>query len=348
MYFKLLWLSIVLSFICCKSEVKENTISISEESPWPITQDEVSDLSKAYDQCIPLKKSMIPGRFAVEKDGYWSIVDEKNQLYFPFEYDTIIYNSSLFALKKGLEYEVYDTSRNFIMAIKGKELRPVMSNFFASVKNEKLALFNPNGFMIRDYEFDNLSGPIDESYFLGFKNGSWAAYDLIGEELDSNARATSAVKFLTEYKVGLKSYGPLQIGMNKTQIESVLGFNLTELYKGETCSIYSLGNDFLDVQLMINSTVGKALLERIYIKTHGIATKSGIGIGSLKEDVLDAYGVKIEEMPNKYDTLAQDLFYVPSDRKDRNYRLNFLYKNGKIDAYSIGRLPSIEYVEGCF
>jgi hypothetical protein len=109
----------------------------------------------------------------------------------------------------------------------------------------------------------------------------------------------------------------------------------------------SYGNNFPTFFFLFEEKKGKLTLERIYINDPAIKTKSGIGIGNSKTNLIAAYGDKIQTEQHKYDQNGSYLYFVPVDNVDKEYRINFNYDGSKIDGYSLGRMPAVMYVEGC-
>jgi hypothetical protein len=346
--FRIFFFLVLLALAACKSS-PDAPSELVVEAEWPKMQDSIDDIFDHYKQVIPLDILTEEARYGVVKNGNWGVVDEQNRLYFPFEFDTIVSNETSIALKSLGSYKIYDKERTLLGSIQSDLLQPIFENFYVTEKNKKKTLVNPNGMLLLDHRFKDISGPKDASYFLAKAAESWEAFDLAGNPIDSNLRAQEALRWLNEYKVLLKSYGPLKIGMSKEQVEKAIGWQLKEMYVDEDCKIYSLGDDFLNVQLMFNLENGSSFsLERIYIFAPGITTKSGVGKGSPGELVTKVYGDKILPVESIYDENDSNLYFVPSDRRDKNYRLNFLRRNGVIESFSLGRLPSIRFIEGCF
>ncbi len=342
---------ILVVFYSCRSEVNETLkgeVATEGYEVWPKDQDQEGSIESLYEAVSPELFAYSNQQFAAKRAGKWGVINEENQLYFPFEYDTIVANEKSIALRKGVKYEIFDASRTLIAELGSDELVGVMQGFYASSKNGKKALINPNGMMVLDHRFDDLSGPKDESYFLAKIAEEWEAYDMVGIALGDSTKGYLAAKWLNEYRVSLKDYGPLKLGMGQEDVEAKIGWELKKIHVGESCSVYSLGDDFLDIELMFNEEVGGSLtLERMYFREDAIRTKSGIGIGSERSAVMKAYTSKIQPEKNEFFDDAENLYYVPTDRRDRLYRLNFLSRKGRVVEASVGRLPSIKFSEAC-
>lgn len=79
--------------------------------------------------------------------------------------------------------------------------------------------------------------------------------------------------------------------------------------------------------------------------THGeVTTKSGAGIGSTEDEVLELYGERIEVTDHQY-VEGHYLTFVPVDQT--GYRLVFETDGERVTSYRSGQLPMAEWVEGC-
>ncbi|WP_235298154.1 hypothetical protein [Portibacter marinus] len=341
---------ITVFIFSCRSEVNElnDPAKVKEDQhEWPKVQEEV-DIMTYYDAVLSLNTAIESGDIAVRKDGNWGIIDQDNRLYFDFNYDTIISNSSSVALKKMGEFEIYDPSRNQIATVRSDELRPIMTDFYISKKDNKWALINPNGLMISDHSFTMITGPQNGHYFLGKMDDDWKAYDLAGRSIDSLEKAQEAIRWIMDYNVALRNYGPYKIGMNLDQVQRIATMKLKEMAVQGDCKKYHFGQDFLDIVFVFgdNDSPNPAL-EKISIHASEVKTKSGIGIGSTKKEVLEAYGDKIKSQVHADKKHMEDLIYTPVDRRDSAYRLIFQMKSGIVESFSLGRLPLIEASEDC-
>ncbi len=86
-------------------------------------------------------------------------------------------------------------------------------------------------------------------------------------------------------------------------------------------------------------------LARLDVIGPGVETDAGVGVDDPVSAVLKAYGAAVVVTPHKYtyDTGGQYLSVPGTDRK----RLVFETDGTKVTRYRIGRLPEVEWVEGC-
>jgi hypothetical protein len=78
-----------------------------------------------------------------------------------------------------------------------------------------------------------------------------------------------------------------------------------------------------------------------------VTTFSGAGIGDTEARIKALYPGKIQVSPHKYVRGGHYLTFVPKDRSDSNYRLVFETDGNRVTQYRAGKLPEVEFVEGC-
>ncbi|MCB1176297.1 MAG: DUF1131 family protein [Leptospiraceae bacterium] len=162
--------------------------------------------------------------------------------------------------------------------------------------------------------------------------------------------------FHTKYKIFLKGLGKIKIGMTKSEIEKATGLNLgSDNSHGEgqedgyACEMYELKKDKkeLGISLMLTSEKKQTpKLGRIYISSKKIHTKSGIKIGDTIKKLLKTYPDNLKKESNHY-TGTPIYVFTPKDKKDQNFRISFETDGKVITEISVGKIPEIEYVEGC-
>ena len=89
----------------------------------------------------------------------------------------------------------------------------------------------------------------------------------------------------------------------------------------------------------ISFLVHASTIERVDIVDGPITTRSGIGIGTTAEHIVNTFGDKLERQVIDADTV--NLIFVPSDASDANFRVVFTVEDGVVTTYRSGRLPMI-------
>lgn len=171
----------------------------------------------------------------------------------------------------------------------------------------------------------------------------------------------SAQSRLTEQaKLAIDGIGPIRVGMTIAQAEKSAGVQLVE--KGARagsggCYFLSSKSGPADLGFMVISNREDERIDRtrdriarvdVY-RNSRITTVSGAKIGDTEARIKSLYAGKIQVTPHKYtrDQGGRYLTFVPSDAADRNYRLIFETLNGRVTRFRSGKLPEVEFVEGC-
>jgi hypothetical protein len=144
--------------------------------------------------------------------------------------------------------------------------------------------------------------------------------------------------------VDLRGIGSVRVGMSVRQAERVIGQKLKVTLDGQagsTCGYASVPN-----RSGINFMVRDRNIARIDIRNPKVKTVSGAKVGDSEQRIARLYGSLLQVSPHKY-TKGHYLTVVPKDARDRNYRLIFETDGKKVITYRVGKLPEVEYVEGC-
>jgi serine/threonine-protein kinase len=143
--------------------------------------------------------------------------------------------------------------------------------------------------------------------------------------------------------ISTEGIGPVLVGMTESEAERAGDFELTFDGFGTGQCKYLTSDAVKDVGFMFN----KGTLARIDTTNPNSETISGVSVGDSEADVYEAYGDQIEREANYYDPEnASYLTYVPEDPADKT-RVLFDVNDGQIINIRAGRLPEINYVEGC-
>lgn len=89
----------------------------------------------------------------------------------------------------------------------------------------------------------------------------------------------------------------------------------------------------------VTFTVISGTIERVDIDAGSVTTRSGIGIGTPEEVIVDLFGDQIERSVNDDGTV--DLIFVPTDPGDADFRVIFTVAGGEVLRYRSGKLPDI-------
>jgi hypothetical protein len=145
--------------------------------------------------------------------------------------------------------------------------------------------------------------------------------------------------------------GPVRVGMTVRQAGLALGTKLKVDTDGDSDACrYAWRADGLDENVAYMVEGGR--ITRIDVfhpdkTTHpelSVLTTAGIGLGSSEESVRRAYGNGVKVKPSFYADSGLE-FRVKDFHKQRG--LFFAVYEGKVEHIRAGRIPSIDYVEGC-
>lgn len=137
--------------------------------------------------------------------------------------------------------------------------------------------------------------------------------------------------------------GPVLVGMTESEAEAAGNIELsTDGYVSGSCGYFH--TDSLNG---VNFMFHKGTLARVDVMNPAISTLSGVSVGDSEADVYAAYGESIKETPEFYEPEhSSDLTYIPDDPNDHS-RVSFDVTRGEVVHIRAGRLPEVNYVEGC-
>lgn len=95
----------------------------------------------------------------------------------------------------------------------------------------------------------------------------------------------------------------------------------------------------------ISFLVHASTIERVDIVDGPVKTLSGYGVGSTDEQLVAAFGDKLERQVVDADTV--ELIFVPTDVGDADFRVVFTVEGGVVTTYRSGRLPMILQDDPC-
>ena len=95
----------------------------------------------------------------------------------------------------------------------------------------------------------------------------------------------------------------------------------------------------------ISFVVRQGTIERVDIVAGPITTKSGAGIGTTAERLVELFGDRLERQVLDTDTV--DLIFVPTDENDAQFRVVFTVVDGVVDTFRAGRVPLVLETDPC-
>ncbi len=146
----------------------------------------------------------------------------------------------------------------------------------------------------------------------------------------------------TDDVITIGGLGDVRVGMTVEEAAAAAGLELTgEPDVDPDCYfVMPLGLD--GVAFM----VADGTVARIDVAAGPITTRSGAGIGSTEDEIKDLFPGQIEVSDHAY-VDGNYLTFVPVDEGDDQFRVVFETDGEVVTQFRAGRLPEVEYIEGC-
>jgi hypothetical protein len=135
-----------------------------------------------------------------------------------------------------------------------------------------------------------------------------------------------------------RGLGPVGIGMTREAAAAVLNTALIGSAETGDCTFRRAAEGLDGVLFM--EVMGRIV--RIDVTAPGVQTAEGIEVGTPIGRVLEVYRTGVTVGPHKY-TDGKYLTVAP----DMEHRLVFEADQARVTRYRVGRLPEVEWVEGC-
>jgi uncharacterized membrane protein len=135
-----------------------------------------------------------------------------------------------------------------------------------------------------------------------------------------------------------RGVGPVRVGMSDAELRALLGLPPAPAAAAGECVYVRAVRTHPAVMFM---TID-GLVVRVDVVAPGIQTTEGLEVGSTESAVRAAFGTRITASPHKY-TTGQYLTAVA----DGPYRIVFETDGERVARYRVGRVPEVEWVEGC-
>jgi hypothetical protein len=161
--------------------------------------------------------------------------------------------------------------------------------------------------------------------------------------------ATSAqTKITNQSKLAINGIGSIRVGMTVAEASRASGTKLVSSGDYVEKSCYYVQPQGAPKGLNFMVTDGRIARVDIY-KPSSITTLSGAKIGDTEARIKALYPGQIKVTPHEYTGYqgGHYLTYIPKDKSDRNYRVVFETDGKRVTTFRAGKLPEVEYVEGC-
>jgi hypothetical protein len=168
------------------------------------------------------------------------------------------------------------------------------------------------------------------------------------------ATSVNAQPQLTENsKLAIDGIGPIRVGMTLDEASRSAGILLSRSgrdsgsFNEEFCSYAEQKGGPKGINFM----VAKGRIARVDIDNQRITTIRGARIGNTEEQIIKLYPGQIKATPHPYvggpPRNGRYLTFVPKDAADKNYRIIFETSKNLVTRFRSGKLPEVDYIEGC-
>ncbi|MDD1416167.1 hypothetical protein MEN41_16525 [Dolichospermum sp. ST_con] len=162
-------------------------------------------------------------------------------------------------------------------------------------------------------------------------------------------------KLTSQAKVTINSIGPVKIGMNLPEAAAAANTRLSIGYAGsDSCYSLQTEGELKGVSFMVTKDDVKSRLQyitsdviaRVDVDNPKITTLSGAKIGDTEARIKSLYPGQIKVTPHTY-IKGHYLTFIPKNKAEQNYRIVFETDGQRVIRYRAGKLPEVEYIEGC-
>jgi hypothetical protein len=159
--------------------------------------------------------------------------------------------------------------------------------------------------------------------------------------------AQAQVTLTTESRLGTNGIGPVLTGMTLKEAIEASGLRFRTSAAGAagngSCrDVHPIGGP-KDLSFMMND--GSIAVANVF--NPAIKTLRGAQIGDSESKIRSMYPGQLKPAES-VSGRTKVLQFVPKDAEDRNYRIVFSFRQGKLVNFRSGRLPEVLWIEGCF
>jgi hypothetical protein len=163
--------------------------------------------------------------------------------------------------------------------------------------------------------------------------------------IDSSRPAPRSTSPKTDWVVTPRGLGPLEAGMSRADAERVVGASLAIAGDSNWTNCGYTPTDHLPpgVRVMVEGgTIARVDVD----SSAGIATAEGARVGDSEDRIHQLYGARVTVTPHKY-IAGHYLTVAPAQPSDSLYRIIFETDGHRVLRYRAGRMPPVQYIEGC-
>jgi len=143
-----------------------------------------------------------------------------------------------------------------------------------------------------------------------------------------------------EWEVTPAGLGSLKAGMSLDEANIIMHNDLQIPSKLEECDFIKTKSGPKGIMIMVE----KGEISRVDITSGAVATVEGARIGDTEDRIKSLYPGQVTVQPHKY-TSGHYLVVAPKGGGDN--RIIFETDGKRVTRYRSGRMPAVQYVEGC-
>lgn len=152
------------------------------------------------------------------------------------------------------------------------------------------------------------------------------------------------VKLTQQSQLSINGIGPVIVGLTVTQAAKAAGTKLVGDPPNKYCYYVKPQAEPKDIGFMV--TEGRISRVDVWRKSK-ITTVKGAKIGDSEARIKSLYPGQIKVSPHQYVPGGHYLTFIPKDAADKNYRVVFETDGKRVTQFRAGKLPEVEFVEGC-
>ena len=141
-----------------------------------------------------------------------------------------------------------------------------------------------------------------------------------------------------------RGIGALRAGMSLREASAAVSTTLSVPRGSDPAGCYYVAWNGAPAGVRVMAEAGS--IARIDVDSAGVATATGVRVGDAEEHVQQLHAGRVAVSPHKYID-GHYLTVTPESPADSLFRIVFEVEKGRIVRYRAGRLPQVEYVEGC-
>lgn len=156
--------------------------------------------------------------------------------------------------------------------------------------------------------------------------------------------ASSALPLTVQSKVSINSIGPIRVGMTIREASNVIQRALDGDNRGNPdCYHVRLKGGPDGLAFMVS--YGR--IARISISNTQIKTVEGARVGDTEAHIKSLYRNQVRISNHPYEEGGHYLTVIPRNPSLRSFRIVFETNGKRVTSYRVGKLPEVEFIEGC-